>query len=328
MPTAPPQRRDLSPPAIPSLPVVTRFAPSPTGYLHVGHAYSARYGFEAARSVGGRFLLRIEDIDRTRCRPEYEQALIEDLQFLGLRWDGDVRRQSDHMADYGALLDRLQVDGLVYPCFCTRADIDAEIAQAGGAPHDLPLPATAMGATAGPPTAQGAIYPGTCRRMTPDQVARRLDSGSGYALRLDAERALRRCRDQTGGPLTFRDCHAGVVPVSMDALGDVVLGRKEVRASYHLAVTHDDALQGVTLVTRGEDLFHATHVHRVLQTLFGWPEPEYAHHPLRRDAGGERLAKRRGSPTLRSLRQAGRTAAEIWALLDLPPIDAGGGDGY
>lgn len=299
---------------------VTRFAPSPTGYLHVGHAFSARFAWAAARDVAGRFLLRIEDIDRTRCRQEFTDALIEDLRFLGLSWDGEVRVQSDHMAQYAEVLDTLQAQGLLYPCFCTRAAIVAEASQAVGAPHDLPGP-TAPSLPSALPVAQvGALYPGTCRRLSPDDAAERIEKGASYSLRLHSERAMARAQELASSPLSFCDRRFGQVPVRLSHLGDVVLGRKEVRASYHIAVTLDDHLQGVTLVTRGEDLFHATHVHRVLQTLLGWRQPEYAHHPLLTDAQGDRLAKRRGSPSLRSLRQQGRSAAEIWALAGLPPI--------
>jgi glutamyl-Q tRNA(Asp) synthetase len=298
---------------------VTRFAPSPTGYLHVGHAYSARVAWAAAREAGGRFLLRIEDIDRTRCRAELTDALIDDLRFLGLSWDGEPRVQSRHMAEYAAVLDALQAQGLLYPCFCTRAEIAAEAGQAAGAPHDLPAPPSAL-SVALPAPQVGRLYPGTCRRISTDEAAERIARGAGYALRLHSERALAQARELAGRPLTFRDLRFGEVTVGLAHLGDVVLGRKEVRASYHVAVTLDDHLQGVTRVTRGEDLFHATHIHRVLQTLLGWREPEYAHHPLISDGQGERLAKRRGSPSLRSLRQAGRTAAEIWALAGLPPL--------
>jgi len=282
-------------------PVVTRFAPSPTGLLHLGHALSARAGFDAARQAGGRFLLRIEDIDATRCRREFETALREDLHFLGLRWDGEVRRQSDHLPLYAEHLERLAARELLYPCFCTRADIAAEIAQAGGAPHDL---------------ASGPIYPGTCRKRSAADRAHRIAAGQGYALRIDVERALQTIAE----PLYFDDAVHGLVPAEPLRLGDVVLGRKEIRTSYHLAVTIDDHLQGVTLVTRGEDLFMATHLHRLLQALFELVPPAYAHHPLLQAPDGTRLAKRRGAPSLRSLREAGHSATAIWAMAGLPPI--------
>lgn len=295
-------------------PVVTRFAPSPTGLLHLGHALSARAGFDAARDAGGRFLLRIEDIDSTRCRREFETALVEDLHFLGLRWDGEVRRQSDHLPLYAEHLDRLSARGLLYPCFCTRAEIAAEIAQAGGAPHDLPLPGGLPNVSN---VSNGApIYPGTCRKRSDEDRAQRIAAGQGYALRLDVARALR----EVAEPLYFHDATQGRVRAEPLRLGDVVLGRKEIRTSYHLAVTLDDHLQGVTLVTRGEDLFEATHVHRLLQALFELPVPAYAHHALLQAPDGSRLAKRRGAPSLRSLREAGHSAAEIWALAGLSPV--------
>ncbi len=305
-------------PAPAPLPPVTRFAPSPTGYLHLGHAFSAHYAYRAARQAGGRFLLRIEDIDSARCRPELTSALLDDLQFLGLRWDGEVRRQSQHLDQFGQTLDALASLGLLYPCFCTRAEIAAEVAAAGGAPHDLPAPPTTP--TELPPPQVGMLYPGTCRRLSPEQARARIEAGDSYALRLHSTRALTLAAARVPGSLSFTDRRFGRVAVRLDHLGDVVLGRKEIRASYHIAVTHDDALQGVTLVTRGEDLFHATHLHRVLQVLLGFAEPLYDHHPLLTDAHGERLAKRRGSPSLRSLRQQGLSASAIWALAGLPPL--------
>jgi glutamyl-Q tRNA(Asp) synthetase len=292
---------------------ITRFAPSPTGRLHVGHAVSARYGFEAARTAGGRFLLRVEDIDGTRCRPELERDMLDDLRFLGFAWEEPVRRQSEHLADYERALARLQELELLYPCFCTRADIAAEIARAAGAPHDLPGP----GPAAGP---DGPLYPGTCRPLPRAEAEQRVASGAGHALRLDVDRAVRLAEQRHGGLLFWHDRRAGRMAATPRALGDVVLARKEVRTSYHLAVTVDDHLQGVTLVTRGEDLFHATHVHRLLQELLGLDVPEYDHHPLVPDESGQRLAKRRNAPTIRDRRDAGRTAAEIWATVGLPPL--------
>jgi len=275
-------------------PIVTRFAPSPTGYLHLGHAASALTGWQAAREApGGRFLLRIEDIDRTRCRPEYEQAILEDLGWLGLEWEQPVRRQSEHGADYRAALDRLAGRGVLYPCFCTRAAIAAEIAAAGAAPHG----------------ADGPLYPGLCRRLDPAQRAARLAAGEPHALRLDAAAAA-----AAVGPLAWEERGEGRVAVVPGALGDVVLARKDIAASYHLAVVVDDALQGITLVTRGRDLFSATHVHRLLQALLDLPTPTYHHHLLLADATGRRLAKRTGALGLRQLRAAGRTPAEVRAL--------------
>jgi len=269
---------------------VTRFAPSPTGLLHLGHAYSALFAWVCARGSGGRFLLRIEDIDRARCRPEFTGAILEDLAWLGLDWDGSVRRQSQHFADYARALDRLEVAGLIYPCFCTRAAIQAEIARAGAAPHG----------------AEGPLYPGTCRGLSLDERRARIAAGDGYALRLDTAKAA-----ALAGPLDWEDAEAG--PVAADPLshGDVVLARKDTPASYHLAVTVDDAIQGVSLVTRGRDLFGATHVHRLLQALLDLPTPRYWHHRLLTDASGKRFAKRDRSLTLRALREAGKTPAQV-----------------
>ncbi len=271
--------------------VVTRFAPSPTGYLHLGHVRSALEGWRAARDAGGRFLLRLEDIDQTRCRPHFAEAIVADLAWLGLGWDGPIRRQSEHFADYRAALDRLAAAGLLYPCFCTRRDIQAEIARAGGAPQGE----------------AGAPYPGTCRQLGAAERAERLHLASSYALRLDVGAALERT-----GKLAWRE-DGRRVEADPAALGDVVLARKEAPTSYHLAVTVDDALQGVTLVTRGADLFAATHIHRLLQALLGLPTPAYRHHKLLTDAQGRRLAKRDGALSVRAMRQAGMTPAEILA---------------
>jgi glutamyl-Q tRNA(Asp) synthetase len=275
---------------------VTRFAPSPTGYLHLGHVRSALEGWRAAQVAGGRFLLRLEDIDRSRCRDEYAAAIIEDLAWLGLRWDGVVRKQSEHFGDYRGALDRLEAMGVLYPCFCTRREIQDEIARAGGAPH----------------VQSGRSYPGTCRGLGPEQRAARQHSGLDYALRLDLAGAL-----ALTGPLDwFEDGADGPRRQAADPapLGDVVLARKDMPASYHLAVTVDDALQGVTLVTRGADLVEATHVHRVLQALLGLPTPRYRHHVLLTDTTGRRLSKRDRALTIRSMRQSGMSPGEILAL--------------
>ena len=271
--------------------IVTRFAPSPTGYLHLGHVRSAWEGWQASREAGGRFLLRIEDIDTGRCRPEFDDAIREDLSWLGLGWDGSVRRQSEHFDDYRAALARLDEQGLLYPCFCTRKEIQAEIARAGGAPQGD----------------EGPVYPGTCKRVSPEQRAARIAGGSDYALRLDVAAAVGRT-----GPLDWTDS-GRAIPADPAALGDVVLARKDVPTSYHLAVTVDDALQGVTLVTRGTDLFAATHIHRLLQALLGLPTPDYRHHPLLTNASGRRLAKRDRALTIRAMREAGARPAEILA---------------
>jgi glutamyl-Q tRNA(Asp) synthetase len=273
--------------------IVTRFAPSPTGLLHLGHAHAALFAWICARGEGGRFLLRIEDIDRGRCRPEFISAIQEDLAWLGLDWDGSVRRQSQHFDDYRRALERIDAAGLLYPCFCTRAAIQAEIARSGAAPHG----------------SEGPLYPGTCRSLTAVEREARIAAGETYALRLDVAQASARV-----GPLVWEDSEAGRIAADPLSHGDVVLARKDTPASYHLAVTVDDAIQGVTLVTRGRDLFGATHVHRLLQALLDLPSPRYWHHRLLTDAGGRRLAKRDRSLTLRALREAGKTPAELREL--------------
>jgi glutamyl-Q tRNA(Asp) synthetase len=273
---------------------ITRFAPSPTGYLHLGHACSALIAEAAARAAGGTFLLRIEDIDGTRCRPEFVAGIEEDLAWLGLDWPRPVRHQSRHMDDYRAALDRLAAAGLVYPCFCTRQQIAAEIAASGNAPH-------------GP---DGAIYPGTCRHLERDEAAARIAAGDPHAFRLDIAAA----RAKAGDDLAWTDEVAGIQRAEPEQFGDVVLARKETPTSYHLAVTVDDALQGVTLVTRGVDLFAATHVHRLLQALLGLPVPRYRHHRLLTDENGRRYAKRDKSLTLRALREAGHPPAGVRAM--------------
>ncbi|MDD2876547.1 MAG: tRNA glutamyl-Q(34) synthetase GluQRS [Acidiphilium sp.] len=269
--------------------IVTRFAPSPTGYLHLGHAASALIGFARASNAKGRFLLRIEDIDASRCRPEYTKAIIEDLTWLGITWRDQPHIQSCHMADYRTAIDRLDAMDLLYPCFCSRA----EIAAAMGAPHGTET-----------------IYPGTCRRLDPAIAADRIAHGDAYALRLRTAAAAARA-----GTLRYHEDGDGWLTANPNPLGDIVLARKDVPASYHLCVTHDDALQGVTLVTRGADLREATPIHVLLQRLLGWPTPAYAHHPLLTDATGRRLAKRDHAATIRDLRTAGTTPADIRKII-------------
>jgi glutamyl-Q tRNA(Asp) synthetase len=299
------------PPSGPIPAVVTRFAPSPTGPLHLGHAYAALVAHDLARAAGGRFLVRLEDIDTGRCRPEYEAALFDDLAWLGLAWDGPVWRQSERFPAYAAALSRLDALGVLYPCFCTRRDIADEVARAGGAPHD----------TDGAPA-----YPGTCRGRDPAERARRIAAGQSYALRLDLAAAMAMAVRGHGGPLLFRERGTGPagehgeIVADPSPLGDVVLARKDVPASYHLAVVVDDAAQGVTLVTRGEDLFSATHLHRLLIALLGLPLPAWHHHALVRDGVGRRLAKRDGARSLAALRDAGADPAAIRAML--PPVAA------
>jgi glutamyl-Q tRNA(Asp) synthetase len=272
----------------------TRFAPSPTGYLHLGHAASALTAWRHARESGGRFLLRIEDIDPGRCRPEYEDAIIEDLAWVGIHPDGPIRRQSDHLAEYRRVLDELAGRDLLYPCFCTRADIQREAAEAAHAPHRAP---------------DGTLaYGGACRALPVAERAERIAAGAAHVLRLDMARAL---QVAGAGIMVWHERGHGVLSAPVAPFGDVVLARKDCPASYHLCVTHDDAVQGVSLVTRGEDLRPATAVHRLLQVLLGWPAPEYAHHGLLLDAQGRRLAKRDRAQTLRALRAAGQTAEAV-----------------
>ena len=248
---------------------------------------------DLARDRGGRFILRIEDIDQGRCRDDFITGIFEDLQWLGLGWDGDVWLQSTRMAAYGAALERLRAMDLLYPCFCTRAAIAAEIAASGAAPH-------------GP---DGPLYPGTCGHLSADQRAERM-ARLPFAWRIDMARAIR-----LAGPLAWHDAHAGRVAARPALFGDVVLARKEVPASYHLAVTVDDAAQGITDVVRGEDLFAATHVHRLLQALLALPVPHYHHHPLITDASGRRLAKRDRARTLARMRADGADPAALLAAL-------------
>ena len=266
-------------------PVVTRFAPSPTGRLHLGHAVSAIRAHDYARERGGRFLLRIEDIDGTRSRPEFVAGILEDLAWLGLRWDSLVF-QSERLAKYDAALETLKARGLVYPCFCTRAEIAASASAPQG---DV-----------------GPAYPGTCRGLNSDEVAAR--AHLPHCWRLDMAKAV-----AITGELAWHDAIAGTVVADPLAQGDVVLARKDAPASYHLAVTLDDAAQGVTDVVRGMDLFAATDVHRVLQALLGAPVPRYHHHPLVVDAAGRRLAKRDGALSLAEMRAAGEDGVMLAA---------------
>lgn len=272
--------------------IVTRFAPSPTGPLHLGHAFSALLAHDFARRRDGAFLLRIEDIDPGRSRPEHVDAIIEDLIWLGLDWDGEILFQSERLDLYRGALDRLKSAGLVYPCFCTRAAIAAEIAASAAAPH-------------GP---DGPIYPGTCRALSPEVRARRI-ANEPHAWRLDVAKAAAETE-----PLYWRDGHTEV-QAEPETHGDVVLARKDAPVSYHLAVTVDDSAQGVTDVVRGRDLYCATDVHRLLQALLGLPTPLYHHHPLLAGADGLRLAKRNGAPTLRALREGGADPVALAANL-------------
>ena len=283
---------------------VFRFAPSPNGYLHLGHALSALLNFDRARQCGGRFLLRIEDIDATRCRPEYEAAIYEDLAWLGLAWEKPVRRQSQHLDAYRAALDRLQGAGLVYASFESRAEIARLVEERE---TRAPWPRDPDGAP---------LYPGNAKALPPAERERRIAAGEPYALRLDVAAALDRVP-----PLAWReigpDGAARMVAAAPAAWGDVVLARKETPTSYHLSVVVDDALQGVTEVVRGQDLHAATAVHRLLQVLLDLPEPVYRHHGLVLDADGRKLAKSTRATGLRELRAQGATPAGIRKLVGL-----------
>ncbi|UWU84040.1 tRNA glutamyl-Q(34) synthetase GluQRS [Bradyrhizobium yuanmingense] len=287
-------------------PPVFRFAPSPNGFLHLGHAYSALLNFDRARESGGRLLLRIEDIDATRCRPEFEAAIYEDLAWLGIAWETPVRRQSEHLADYRAALDKLSALGLVYPAFESRAEIARLVAarEAG-----RPWPRDPDGAP---------LYPGEAKSLSADARAQLIASGAPYALRLDMAAACRRAAGLSWNELgEGPDGERGIIPARPEAWGDVILARKETPTSYHLSVVVDDALQGASEIVRGQDLFSATAVHRLLQVLLGLPEPVYRHHRLIRDEAGRKLSKSSRSTGLRELRSAGLTPAAIRRLVGL-----------
>jgi glutamyl-Q tRNA(Asp) synthetase len=285
---------------------VFRFAPSPNGYLHLGHALSALMNFDMARAAGGRLLLRIEDIDETRCRPEYEQAIYEDLAWLGITWEEPVRRQSVQLDDYRAALAQLESQGLLYPSFESRAEIAALVAERE---RNGPWPRDPDGAP---------LYPGNAKSMSPDERRRRIEAGERYALRLDMASAIARA-----GVLAWMETGRGPngdngpVRATPAAWGDVILARKETPTSYHLSVVVDDALQGVTDIVRGQDLFHATGVHRLLQALLGLPAPAYHHHRLLLDAEGKKLSKSTRATGLRELRAQGTTPADIRRMVGL-----------
>lgn len=288
-------------------PPVFRFAPSPNGYLHLGHAYSALLNFDLARQEGGRFLLRIEDIDATRCRPEFEAAIYEDLGWLGICWETPVRRQSEHLAAFREAVEKLSSRGLIYPAFESRAEIARLVAEREAG-------------EAWPRDPDGApLYPGVAKSLS-GQVRRQLiEQGVPYALRLDMAAALAQVSDLSwvehgAGP----NGETGVVAARPQAWGDVILARKETPTSYHLSVVIDDALQGVTDVVRGQDLFWSTSVHRLLQSLLGIPQPAYRHHRLVLDSAGQKLSKSTRSTALRELRREGATLADIRSLLGFP----------
>jgi glutamyl-Q tRNA(Asp) synthetase len=285
---------------------IFRFAPSPNGHLHLGHAYSALLNDEMARATDGRLLLRIEDIDTARCRPEYEAAILDDLQWLGIAWQPNVRRQSEHFDDYQAAVEKLEAMGLLYPSFESRSEIAALVAardRQGHWPRDpdgVPL------------------YPGRARKMPKAERERRRREGEPFALRLAIDAAVARA-----GVLTWNETgcgpqgQSGIVAAAPQMWGDVVLARKEAPTSYHLAVAIDDALQGVTDVVRGQDLFWSTGIHRLLQALLGLPEPTYHHHRLILDAGGRKLSKSTLATSLRQLRASGTSPAEVRRMVGL-----------
>jgi glutamyl-Q tRNA(Asp) synthetase len=286
------------------MPPVFRFAPSPNGYLHLGHAYSALLNFDLARQTGGRFLLRIEDIDPARCRPEFETAIYQDLDWLGMAWEEPVRRQSRHLADYRDAVEKLSARGLLYPSFESRAEVAKLVEQReanGGWPRDP----------------DGApLYPGSAKSLSDEQRARWLQSGAPFALRLNMAAACAVAGDldwieRGEGP----EGETGKVAARPQAWGDVILARRETPTSYHLSVALDDALQGVTEVVRGRDLFWSTSVHRLLQALLGLPQPAYRHHRLVLDDAGQKLSKSTAATGLRELRAGGASAAEIRRLV-------------
>ena len=287
-------------------PRVFRFAPSPNGYLHLGHAYSALLNFDLARRAGGAFLLRIEDIDVTRCRVEFEAAIYEDLAWLGISWQTPVRRQSEHFARYREAVEQLTAQGLIYPSFESRAEIARLVAQREAS---APWPRDPDGAP---------LYPGAAKSLSAEQRQQLIAQSAPYALRLDMAAALARTKE-----LTWREDGAGpggehgIVTALPQAWGDVILARKETPTSYHLSVVIDDALQGVTDVVRGKDLFWSTSVHRLLQRLLGIPQPVYRHHRLIEDASGHKLSKSTQATALRELRRQGVTPAEVRRLVGL-----------
>jgi glutamyl-Q tRNA(Asp) synthetase len=286
---------------------VLRFAPSPNGELHLGHALSALVGFAMARRLGGRFLLRIEDIDPARSREEFIASIIEDLRWLGVAWEEPVLRQSQHMADYVAAATRLQSLGVLYPCFATRAEIQD----------------AAMAAGSGSTDPEGApLYPGLHKGLSPDEIRRRIERGEPFAMRLDMDRAMALAHERLKGrPLTFTELDENLVPRTIAAdparWGDVIIQRKDVPTSYHLAVVVDDARQSVSHVTRGSDLFAATDLHRLLQVLLGLPEPMYHHHRLIVDTSGRKLAKSARDTSLKELRRNGARPADVRRLIGI-----------
>ncbi|MCK0069135.1 tRNA glutamyl-Q(34) synthetase GluQRS [Kordiimonas laminariae] len=278
---------------------ITRFAPSPTGGLHMGHAYSALLAFHEAQKNDGRFLLRIEDIDTTRCKPEFIEDIYKDLEWLGLRWEAPVRCQSQHFTDFQQALDTLKSMGVIYPCFCTRKEIQNTQSQIGP---------------------EGIIYPGICKHLTAEEQQQLIDMGKSHSWRLNLDAAL----EKIDTPIFWRDQIAGQIAATPELLGDVILARKDTPTSYHLSVVVDDALQNITHVIRGKDLWHATHIHVVLQSLLKLPHPSYWHHELLLDESGEKFAKRNKSVTLKSIRESGASVKDLYTKLGFnyfPPVN-------
>jgi glutamyl-Q tRNA(Asp) synthetase len=270
--------------------IITRFAPSPTGDLHLGHVYAAKVAHDLARESGGRFLLRQEDIDAGRVKPEFYRRIEEDLEWLGLRWDGEILLQSERREAYENALETLKSMGLAYPCFCTRKDIQAALS----APHG----------------SDAAIYPGICRSLSTAETSDRIAAGEAHAWRFEAGKAA-----AIHGDLSFYDLRFGKIRVDTSVNGDAILARKDIGVAYHLAVVVDDQFQEITHVTRGEDLLEATHIHRQLQAVLGYREPLYLHHTLVRDENGKRLAKRDAARSIHSLREQGFSPGEVMAML-------------
>ncbi|MDB9761505.1 tRNA glutamyl-Q(34) synthetase GluQRS [Alphaproteobacteria bacterium] len=262
----------------------TRFAPSPTGHMHLGHVFSALFSYEAAKKLGGKCILRIEDIDSQRSSKVFEESIYEDLEWLQIKYSTDIRHQAEHMSDYKGAIKELQKLDMVYPCFCSRSDIKAEIMRAGNAPHED----------------ESSIYPGTCRRLSKEERIEKISTETSYAWRLNIRAAAKKL-----GNLVWSDLRLGQHTVPVGTMGDVVLARKDVPTSYHLSATLDDHIQRIGLVTRGEDLVAATHVHKIVQSLLELKSPIYLHHPLILDSKGVRLSKRTRAQTVKSLKTSG-----------------------
>lgn len=280
--------------------IITRFAPSPSGHLHLGHAYSAKLNYAFAMENGGDFILRIEDIDHLRCKTEYENQIFVDLHWLGLKWPTPVRRQSDHFDDYAAALKKLSDMRLLYPCFCTRRNIREEINESSRAPH--------LGPKMGP---EGLLYPGICKHLTEKEIQDKMAANIPHAMRLNMDKAL----ELVNEPLYWEDLNTGRQKATPEVMGDVVLARKDFPTSYHLSVVVDDDIQNITHVIRGEDLYYASHLQRLLQHLLGLKTVTYKHHGLLKTKDGNRLAKRDKSITIESIRESGKHPEKLDALI-------------